>query len=72
MTALSIGTRVETPHGSGRVVGWHQSESRIFGGSRAVVYAVVELDHGGRRLSPVAEVTPERDAGEGRQEGARR
>jgi hypothetical protein len=70
MTALSIGTRLETPHGSGRVVGWHQSESWIFGHSRTVVYAVVELDPGGRRLGPVAEVTTEHDAGEGRQEGA--
>lgn len=45
-----VGDRVHTPDGPGDVVGWHTSQTWVFGRLERRSYAIVELDDTGRRL----------------------
>lgn len=60
MTSLfNIGARVVTRDGPGRLTGWHRSESWVFNRSDVVMWAVVELDTGERRMYAIAQITTE-------------
>ena len=56
---LAAGDRVETRDGPGRLVSWEHADRVIYGYGfrrRRVVYALVELDRGGRMLVAAGDV----------------
>jgi hypothetical protein len=58
----TIGQRVVTRDGPGRVIGSHVSETWVFRRLERRAYLLVDLDAGGRRLYPPTAVKPETPA----------